>query len=509
MQIFVKTLNGKTLSFDVKGSMLIEELKYKIQEKVGIFPYNQLLNFSGKTLRDDKKIKDYKINKESTIHLSLNLRGGLILTALVVGAGVAAIYGAAKNESTTKNTVVTEAINDFTQEIRTELKNSNRATSTASQKLAVNIDYGRMLRCKLTVDQDQEVELRATMDAMTELDDTQTAELVTLITNAQQTAIEQANAALNVPGTENESDLDNEVRNKVENNLTMSINKTFENMNYTKSDAVQEAYIDLWGLACKDSSILIDQNQVIKVFSENLSETISDTIQSGEITTDIHNEQSQDVKQKNEGFGASGSASLMSLFILSGIITVITAVISKVGGGDGEDPWAGTKYEKIGGAKKGGYRWNLIIGMLVVSLLIIGIMKYFIEKYRPIHECPSEETCSKAWDEVRQKGPRARADYYQKYHNCRLRHRIEDTEKPAKFRPHCESYCSHAKREAETPGYGKNPLEWYWCFSGLRSRENREDPGTREYGVDDESTADEGNNGEGFKNIPEGYSNYQ
>ena len=177
----------------------------------------------------------------------------------------------------------------------------------------------------------------------------------------------------------------------------------------------------------------------------------------------------------------------------------------------------GTEYAKTGGSKKGGYRWNLIIGMLVVSLLIIGIMKYFIEKYKPEHECRSEETCSKAWDEVKSKEKKAYADYFQKYHNCRLRHRIEDTEKPAQFRPHCESYCAHAKREAETPGYGKNPLEWYWCFSGLGNRDNREDPGTRVYGEDDETTADETTadettgdetTTEEFKNIPEGYSNY-
>ena len=80
--------------------MLIEELKFKIQEKVGIFPYNQYW-FSGKILRNDKKIEDYKI-KKSTIHLSLNLRGGLILTTLAVVAVGAAIYGAAKNDATTK-----------------------------------------------------------------------------------------------------------------------------------------------------------------------------------------------------------------------------------------------------------------------------------------------------------------------------------------------------------------------------------------------------------------------
>lgn len=508
MQIFVKGLNGETLSFDVRRSMLIEELKSKIQEKVGIFPYNQLLNFSGKILRNDKKIEDYKINKESTIHLSLNLRGGLVLTTLAVVAVGAAIYGAASNDATTKNTVITDVVNNFTQEIQTELKNSNRATSNASQVLKINADYAKMLRCRLTTSQNQEVELRATMDAMAELDDTQTAELATLIINAQEAAIEQANSGMNAPGTENEADLDNEIRNNINNNLTMSINKTFENMNYTKSEAVQEAYIDLWGLACKDSSVLVDQNQAIKVFSENLSETIVDNLQEGEIVTDIHNTQTQTVKQKNEGFGASGSASLIGLFVISGIITAVTAVVSKVGGDEG-DPWAGTKFEKKGGSEKGGYRWNIIIGMLVVSLLAIGIMKYFINKYKPIHVCPSEETCSKAWDEVQLKGEKAYADYFRKYHNCRFRHRINE-EKPEKFRPHCESYCAHAKREAETTGYGKNPLEWYWCFKGLGNRENREDPGTKVYGKNDENDeTDDETTTEEFKNIPEGYSNYQ
>ena len=55
------------------------------------------------------------------------------------------------------------------------------------------------------------------MDAMTELNDTQTAELATLITNAQEAAIEQGNAGLNVPGTENGAELDNEVRNNINN----------------------------------------------------------------------------------------------------------------------------------------------------------------------------------------------------------------------------------------------------------------------------------------------------
>ena len=83
MQIFIKTLTGRTVSIVVEEDDTILNVKVKLKEKADVPVDEQRLIFGGHQLEDKQTIKHYNIQRDSTIHLVLRLPGGEQFMALL------------------------------------------------------------------------------------------------------------------------------------------------------------------------------------------------------------------------------------------------------------------------------------------------------------------------------------------------------------------------------------------------------------------------------------------
>ena len=98
MQIFVRTLTGKTITLDVEASESIQDVKAKIQDIEKIPSDHQRLIFAGIQLEDEFTVEHYNIQSEDTLELALRLRGGLT-SGLVFNAWPPSSYSSTSSHS--------------------------------------------------------------------------------------------------------------------------------------------------------------------------------------------------------------------------------------------------------------------------------------------------------------------------------------------------------------------------------------------------------------------------
>jgi ubiquitin len=131
MQLFVKTLTGKTVSIEVEEGESIEDVKAKIAEKEGIPPEQQRLIFGGQQLQDAKTLDDYNVGDDATLHLVLRLRGGRTMS-MPFGTGRVDVQAGGGRSKPVDQNFVKEHLAGLTDQDR-ELMNAFVAASRGEE----------------------------------------------------------------------------------------------------------------------------------------------------------------------------------------------------------------------------------------------------------------------------------------------------------------------------------------------------------------------------------------
>lgn len=406
---------------------------------------------------------------------------------LAAGVGIGLLIGGGENESVNTHESNTESITDMLSSISNKLENKVKTDVTALQKISLEegdaIVDGPGSKCETIINQDMKVGVHSALTAVTELSTTQMAELAEKIATNQTTAIEQVNEKLNL-GQSNLSEVNSRINNHLQANMANIVENSIENSNITTVSTSQNIVYKAGDcIATGGGEVLreFNQNMVLDVVAEQISDQAITSLQSLEVYRDVTNEQSAEIRQRNTGIepimssSSSCGSCIISLVILFalGLLPKLIPNFSSSGSQKVEDygpmedygmnepmPQKAVKevdmdmdmeldieLEKemhggsisqirkrrksqmkkkvTGGGESGGMSiWR--IGLTILSIVLGCIFIYMVYEYhrtKPDNEilCPTEKQCSDNWDKVmKEKTWGAKKKIINE--NCRMEH---------------------------------------------------------------------------------------